>query len=136
ADDRTLTKSAWGILTFTALILAWCAVPRERGWQRQIAMAAKAIGIVGLIALLAIFRREPATTEIPFWGRVENWVWLRTGWCGILGIIGWAYLTAALLVFLLGRRREWLMGALGILILLHLALRHGGLFTRVAAKPW
>jgi hypothetical protein len=50
--------------------------------------------------------------------------------------IGWAYLTVSLLSLLLGRRREWLMGALAILILLHLAVHHGGLFARLDHKPW
>jgi heparan-alpha-glucosaminide N-acetyltransferase len=36
----------------------------------------------------------------------------------------------------LGRRREWLMGALGILMLLHLAMQHDGLFSRLGGKPW
>src|SRR5262249_59464177 len=81
-------------------------------------------------------RREPGPTEVPFWGRVEDWAWLRAGWWGILGLIGWAYLTVGLLVLLLGWRREWLMGALALLIALHLAFNHGGLFTRVAGKPW
>ena len=33
----------------------------------------------------------------PFSGQRHNWVWLRTGWWGILGLIGWAYLTVATL---------------------------------------
>jgi hypothetical protein len=86
--------------------------------------------------LLAIFRREPVTTELPIKGRVEDWVWLRSGWWGILGLIGWAYLTVGLLVLVLGWRREWLMGALALLMLLHLAINHGGLFTHVESKPW
>jgi heparan-alpha-glucosaminide N-acetyltransferase len=135
-DDRTLGNPLWGLFAFTALLLAWCAVPRERGWKRNLVVAVKALGFAGLLALLALFRREPVATEVPIWGRVDNWVWLRSGWWGILGIIGWAYLTVAILTLFLGRRREWLMGALAILILIHLALRHGGLFTRAADKPW
>jgi predicted acyltransferase len=135
-DDRTLGSSTWGMLGLTAAILAWCAVPRERGWKRNASIAVKAVGICGLAVLLAIFRREPVSTEVLFWGHVENWVWLRTGWWGILGIIGWAYLTVSLLMLLFGRRREWLMGAMALLILLHLALRHGGIFKRVDHKPW
>ena len=63
--------------------------------------------------LLAIFRSKPGPAQVPFWGRVEGWVWLRTEWWGILGLIGWAYLTTAIIWLILGRRREWLMGALG-----------------------
>ena len=86
--------------------------------------------------LLAIFRGEPGPTEMPFWGTVERWVWLRTEWWGILGLIGWAYLTTAILWLVLGRRREWLMGCLAILMLLHLAMQRGGLFTRLDNKTW
>ena len=136
SHDQTLGRPWWGVLAYTALILAWCAVPRERGGKRSLVLAAKALGIAGLLVLLAVYRREPGPTEFPFWGRVEDWAWLRAGWWGILGLIGWAYLTVGLLVLLLGWRREWLMGALALLIALHLAFNHGGLFTRVAGKPW
>jgi predicted acyltransferase len=99
-------------------------------------MSLKALGVLGLLALLAIYRRQPGPAQVPFWGTVENWTWLRTGWWGILGLIGWAYLTVSLLTLVLGRRREWLMGAMAILILLHLAMHHGGLFTRLDHKSW
>ena len=89
-----------------------------------------------MLVLLAIYRREPGAAEVPFLGTFSNWVWLRTGWWGILGLIGWAYLTVALVTLLMGRRREWLMGGLAILILLHLAVRHGGIFARLDRKPW
>jgi len=135
-NDLALPSGLWGVLAYTALILAWCSLPRERGWKRNLVLAAKALGIAGLVVLLAIYRRAPETAEIPFLGSVEGWVWLRTGWWGILGLIGWAYLTVGLLVLLLGRRREWLMGALALLMALHLAFNHGGLFTRLESKSW
>ena len=135
-DDRTLGRPWWRVLAYTALILAWCAVPRERGGKRSLVLAARALGIAGLLVLLAVYRREPGPAEFPFRGRVEDWAWLRAGWWGILGLIGWAYLTVGLLVLLLGWRREWLMGALALLIALHPALNHGGLFARLAGKPW
>lgn len=138
--DRTIGAPLWRVLAYTALILAWCAVPLERngkrGGKRSVVLTAKALGIAGLLVLLAVYRQEPGPTEFPFWGRVENWAWLRAGWWGILGLIGWAYLTVGLLVLLLGWRREWLMGALALLIALHLAFNHGGLFTRMPDKPW
>ncbi|HKB02633.1 MAG TPA: DUF5009 domain-containing protein [Gemmataceae bacterium] len=135
-ENRTLGKPWWRVLAYTALILAWCAVPRERGRKRSLVWVAKVLGFAGLVALLAVYRQEPAPTDFPFWGRVDDWAWLRIGWWGILGLIGWAYLAVGLLVLLLGWRREWLMGALALLIAVHLALNHGGLFTRVAGKSW
>jgi predicted acyltransferase len=121
--ERTFPPHIWHLLAFASLILAWCVVPRERGRKRQILLGLKILGVVGVVALLATFRRKPASTEILFWGSVENWVWLRAGYWGILGQIGWAYLTVAILTLILGWRREWLMGALGILILIHLAFQ-------------
>ncbi|AMV37963.1 hypothetical protein VT85_11040 [Planctomyces sp. SH-PL62] len=134
--DRTLGSPTWQFLAFVAVLLAWTAPPREPGPRRTTFLALKAIGVVGLLALLAIYRRRPADTSLLFFGPVEGWWWLQTGWWGILGLIGWAYLTVALLTLWLGKRREWLAGALGVLILLHLAMNRGGLFGRVESKTW
>ena len=135
-EDRSTHAQAWGTLAFTCLLLAWCAIPREPGRRRNVWVTLKALGVVGLVVLLAIFRGERGPAEFPILGRVENWAWLRSGWWGILGLIGWAYLTAALLTLALGRRREWLMGAMALLMALHLAMNHDGLFSRVEKKAW
>jgi len=134
--DGTHPGPVWGMLAFTAMIFAWSVVPRERGLKRTTLIILKIAGVIGLLALLTVYRSQPHSTEIPFLGRVENWVWFRTEWWGILGLIGWAYLIAAILWLILGRRREWLMGALAILILLHLAMQRSGLFARLDHKPW
>jgi predicted acyltransferase len=135
-EDHTPGGPLWNVLAFTALILAWWVVPAKRSWKRTLVLLAKGAGVVGLLVLLAIYRREPGPTDLPLWGHIEDWVWLRTGWWGILGLIGWAYLTVGLFVLLLGWRREWLMGALALLTLAHLAFNHGGLFTHLDSKPW
>jgi heparan-alpha-glucosaminide N-acetyltransferase len=134
--DRTLGGPVWEMLAFICLIFAWSVVPRDRGARRNLLIILKCVAIIGLVVLLAIFRGKPQPVDLPFWGHVEAWVWFRTEWWGILGLIGWAYLTTAVLWLILGRRREWLMGAVAILILLHLAMQHGGLFTRLDNKPW
>jgi heparan-alpha-glucosaminide N-acetyltransferase len=134
--DRTLGGPVWEMLAFICLIFAWSVVPRDGGARRKLLIILKIIGFVGLLVLLAIFRGKPQPVDLPFWGHVEAWVWLRTEWWGILGLIGWAYLTTAILWVVLGHRREWLMGALANLMLLHLAMQHGGLFTRLDNKHW
>jgi predicted acyltransferase len=136
ADDHTLGRPLWRLLAYTALILAWWAPPAERRRKRTLVFLAKGLGGASLLVLLVLYRRGPVASELPWWGPVDNWVWLRTGWWGILGLIGWAYLTVGVLVLLLGWRREWLMGALALLLVLHLAINHGGLFTRLHDKPW
>ena len=132
-EDKSPRALLWGTLAFACLILAWAGVPAK---GRNVWIGLKVLGVVGLIALLAVFRGERGPAELPIWGRVEDWAWLRIGWWGILGLIGWAYVTVALLTLGLGRRREWLMGAMGLLMALHLAMNHGGLFTRVDKKSW
>jgi predicted acyltransferase len=134
--DRTLGGAWWEFLGFIAILLAWSVPPKEPGPRRTTFLALKAMGVVGLLALLAVYRRKPVDTSIFLYGPVEGWAWLRTGWWGILGLIGWAYLVAALLTLWLGRRREWLAGATGVLILLHLAMRRGGLFVHMESKTW
>ncbi len=135
-QDHSPRAQLWGTLAFASLLLTWCVVPREPGRARYAWIALKALGVVGLVALLAVFRGDPGPAEFPILGRVEHWAWLRTGWWGILGLIGWAYLTAALLTLGLGRRREWLIGAMGLLMAFHIAMNHGGLFARADKKPW
>ncbi len=134
--DATLGYPLWGVLAYSALILAWCVLPRNPGWKRYAMLGVKGIGLLVLVVLLVVYRRKPESADIPVLGLQENWTWLQTGWWGILGLIGWAYLTVGLLVLVLGRRREWLMGAMALLMVLHLALNHGGLFTRLETKPW
>jgi predicted acyltransferase len=134
--EHTLGGPLWSVLAFTALILAWCAVPRGQSKARTLVWVVKAVGVAGLLVLLALYRREAEPADVPLWGHVENWVWLRSGWWGILGLIGWSYLTVSLLVLLLGWRREWLMGALALLTVVHLAFNHGGIFTHLDSKPW
>ncbi len=135
-DDQRLGGRTWGLLAFTCLILAWCSISRDPGWRRKVFVGLKAVGVVGLVALLAIFRRSPVATETPFFGPVEHWVWLQTGWWGILGLIGWAYLTVSLLNLVLGSRREWLMAAMAMLMALHLATHNRELFDHVGDKIW
>ncbi len=134
--DQALRLSMWEMLAFLCLIFAWSDVPREQGLRRTGLLVFKSIGIVGLLVLLAVFRRKPVAVDFPIWGHVDRWVWFQTEWWGILGLIGWAYLTTAILWLVLKKRREWLMGAMALLMLMHLVMRRGGLFTRLDHKPW
>lgn len=62
-------------------------------------------------------------------------VWLRHSWWGILGLIAWAYAAAAVVYLFLGHRREWLVGAAGLLTLLYLTAQ-ADLPAHLAGRPW
>ena len=140
-NDVLLGPELWGLLAFVSIICAWCIVPRTPGRRRNVFLALKMLGIVGVVILFAMFRSQATETDVLFFGHVTEWTWIRTQWWGILGLIGWAYLVAASVYFLLaiggGRPRpEWLMAAVAMLILMFLASKQGGFFVRVADKTW
>lgn len=136
SGDETLGNPLWGLMSYVAIILAWSVIPSESGRRRNTLITLKSLGAASLIILLVVYRKEPTATEVMFLGPVASWTWLRTGWWGILGLIGWAYLTASVVYLLLRTRREWLMGAMALLLVNYLALNNGGFFTRIADKTW
>src|SRR4051794_13906699 len=64
-QDRSLPRNVWATLAFICVLLAWCVVPRERGARRVVLIGLKGLGAVGLLALLAIYRREPGPATVP-----------------------------------------------------------------------
>ena len=112
--DRTLGGPIWDVLAFTSLIFAWCVVSARARRKANFPGHSqnRRIRRPGRVCWrYSAASRNRSTSR--FWGHVEEWAWLRTEWWGILGLIGWAYLTVAILWLILGRRREWLMGAPG-----------------------
>ena len=143
AADKSLGADLWGLLAFTFILFAWCTVPKvknlesqTRDTKRSIFIAIRAIGVIGLIAVLVLFRSEPVATKVLFMGDVEGWSWLRTQWWGILGLIGWSYLACALIFLVVGPRREWLVGAACLLMLNFIVAQHGGFFSHIETKQW
>lgn len=134
--ETTLGPELWGLLAFIAIIFAWCVVPKEDSISRKVLMALKVLGAIGLIILLLVYRSAPVTTNVLFVGEVESWTWLRTQWWGILGLIGWAYLACAIIYFVVGSRREWLVAAIGLLMLNFICSINGGFFAQVENKTW
>jgi heparan-alpha-glucosaminide N-acetyltransferase len=123
-------RGSWGLLAFLAMIPAFMVVPREPGRRRQACIVGRALGIAALVALAFSYRTADGKFLLlgPLFTPGDT-VWLRHSWWGILGLIGWAYLSAALVYLVFGRRREWLLGALYV-------AEHKGLFSRVDSRQW
>lgn len=85
AEMTGITSSTWRWLFYLFLFMLWNNYPRESRYALLFKVM-KAIGFVGIVTLLAIFRA----------GTPEDPQWLVASWWGILGLIGWGYVVAAL----------------------------------------
>lgn len=127
---------AWAFLAYTAMLLAFAVVPSRPGSSRTFWLVLRGVGAAALVGLALCYTNKKGQ-HLVFgpWFDPTDTVWLRHSWWGILGLIGWAYLVASTVYLALGRRREWLIGATGLLMLLYVAT-HTEMATRIAARPW
>ena len=129
-------RGLWGLLAYPAIFMTFLVVPPSREPKRKIYLIVRIIGLIILTMLVLIYRTADGKRLIlgPIFDQSDN-VWLRHSWWGILGLIGWAYLATSLIYLVLGRRREWLIGAVGLLAMLYVADKEG-LFSRVDSRAW
>jgi heparan-alpha-glucosaminide N-acetyltransferase len=129
-------RGLWGLLAYPAIFMAFLAVPPSPERKRKIFTIVRVIGFAALAVLALVYRTTDGKHLIlgPIFDQSDT-IWLRHSWWGILGLIGWAYLVTSLIYLVLGRRREWLIGATGLLAMLYLA-DHEGLFSRVDSRAW
>jgi len=98
-----ISKNLWAILMYISVFMIW---NQYRNLSTTLMLLLKGIGVLGLIALAVVFRS----------GTAENVGWMQTGWWGILGLIGWGYLVAAL-VYLICRDSLLKTGVFWVLFL-------------------
>jgi len=94
----SISKPVYQILMATAFVLIWNMYPDGRAFKRIPEWVMKVIGVLILIYLAVIYTG----------GTVDDPHWMRPHWWGILGLIGWAYLTVATLYLFAGSRIVWL----------------------------
>lgn len=80
-----ISQNIWALLLYICVFLIWNQYKRTN-LPQWVPWALKIAGIAGIIALVSIFKA----------GTPENPQWIQPGWWGILGMIGWGYLTASL----------------------------------------
>jgi predicted acyltransferase len=107
----------WDLLAFAGILLAWSAYPKS-GRYRPLYKILKAAGLLLLIALVAIFRRKTGT------GGVAG---MDMGYPEILGLIGFAYLSAGIIYLVLPKKFWWFAGAFAALNLMNTASKLGAL---------
>ena len=106
AENMFISKVLWQILMTMAFFLIW-NVYGDRVMGRFSPWIPKGLGWAILLFL-----------AITYSGGEGQW--MRFHWWGILGLIGWGYLVAALMYLLLGNKPGWLALALLLLIILNI----------------
>ncbi|BFN36883.1 DUF5009 domain-containing protein [Fidelibacter multiformis] len=99
-----LPKALWQLLMYASFFLIWNIWEDRSTLKRYMPK----IGWILLIFLAVIYRR----------GDISDIQWLRTGWWGILGLIGWAYAAASLIYLFFKNREEIIILSMGFCILL------------------
>jgi len=116
-DATGISYTAWNVLMFIGVILLWNKYPSREGKLKLLFKVLKWSGLVLLIFLLFIYRRQVDGNIL--WINETNW--------SILGGIGWAYLSVCV-IFLFLRGKFWpLVLAFICLIILNVATKIGWL---------
>ncbi len=114
-----MREAVWNSLAWLAVIIIWNAPSASwpasrRDWYNGVRVLAGAV----FLCLLFSWRGKTPAGEI---------VHLQHSWWGILGLIGWAYLTCSLLYLLVDGEATALMGLMAFLFAIFIGDRHGRL---------
>jgi len=80
-----MSENLWALLMYVSVFLVWNDYPAGR--NNLLFQGMRTAGAAALILLAVVFRS----------GTADDQGWMITGWWGILGLIGWGYLTASLI---------------------------------------
>lgn len=114
ATTAILSRSSWIILFFSSVILVWNRYPRQ-GKGYVLGWVFRSLGFI-LLGFLAWSYRGTLS---------EGTVWMRTSWWGILGLIGWSYLTASLIYLIIRKCFSFHLLALFVLVAINIGDRCG-----------
>jgi heparan-alpha-glucosaminide N-acetyltransferase len=118
----------WWALMMTSAIFAFCSItPPGKGASPQrervfhiITMVFRGVGILALVYLALVFvgrKNQHILTLYPFS--------ISPSWYGILGLIGWAYLAAAVVYLAFRTNRTALLGCMALMTSFYAADRNG-----------
>jgi heparan-alpha-glucosaminide N-acetyltransferase len=112
-----MSPDLWFLLAMLGVIGLWSRFPNEKAAGRQkYFFALRVVSALVLAYLLVIFRSKSSGGGVG---------WLQHSWWGIVGLIGWAYLTCSLAYLAFRGSSVALMGALGFMIAVYIGDKHG-----------
>lgn len=113
--EALLPKPLWEIMITISFFLIWLDYSKDSSNKRP--MVLQIGGIILLSILLITYRGDSA----------EGLIWMKPGWWGILGLIGWSYLLSSM-VFLLSKGKfQTQLLAFGFFLLFSIANQLGWL---------
>jgi heparan-alpha-glucosaminide N-acetyltransferase len=119
ADVALLGKPLWFLLALGCAVTVWNPCPGNATVRRrQIQRGIQVLAGIGLVVLLCLFRGKDEAGHV---------VWLQHSYWGMLGMIGWAYLTCGFCWLIFRDNSTALMGTLGFMLALFVGGRHGAL---------
>ncbi len=115
----------WSATMFISCILAFCqltprgAKPETEKFWGAFNLVVRGLGFFGILfsALVFSHKKHHILTLYP--------LHINTSWYGILGLIGWAYLAAAVLFLIFKANRTALLGCVALMTCFYAADRHG-----------
>lgn len=117
APEAMLPRALWFLLALLCSVAVWVSPPSDATpSRRKMHTAARVAGIVGLVALLALFRGHDEDGHL---------VWIQHEWWGMLGMIGYAYLVASLVWLGLRNNSLAILGVIGLLLAWFIGDKHG-----------
>lgn len=118
-----MNRNLWALLMYISVFLVWNDYPK--GKHKLLFIILRAAGVATLIFLAIIFRS----------GSADDPGWMITGWWGILGLIGWGYLTASLIYVAFRDSVAWTMAAVIFFLMINILDQSGVLGFLDPVRP-
>jgi predicted acyltransferase len=118
-----MNRNLWALLMYISVFLVWNDYPK--GKHKLLFTILRAAGVATLIFLAIIFRS----------GSADDPGWMITGWWGILGLIGWSYLTASLIYVAFRDSVAWTMAAVIFFLMINILDQSGVLGFLDPVRP-
>ena len=119
-----LSKAWFEILMVFGFFLVWNKYKSDDGWEK-FQLSLKVIGVLLLMGLAFMFKAKGQDSTVQYF---------EPHWWGILGLIGWSYMTVALFYLFVGNDLKWTV--IGWLLFTGFNLAdHSGWLTSVFHLP-
>lgn len=120
-EEMAMNKNIWQLLMASAIFLLWMDYKRLSKVPKKLILLLKLIGVLLLIYLAYVYRD----------GSEASYLYMKTRWWGILGLIGWSYLLISVVYLFLKKRIFYL--ALAFIVLLFMNIQEKSFFEFLPA---